>query len=375
MREDLADEPLNTGRQLEVDIGKATMVLMLPFIHCVIECSTEAQFDYGLSYLFDTIIGGPFSAPMYLFAMGIGIVYSRRNEFRSRVKHGLTLIGIFYLSNTVRFLIPYLIGYGITGDREQFIEPLIFKWLGADVLLFAGMAYIVMALFIHLELPVRMMIEISAALLLLTNLIGEVDTGSDICNIFLGYFIWVNDADDMVISDFPLLTWLIIPVCGYAFGRVLIRVKDKDRFYRKFTLPMLLIPAIWYFPGNYYELGLYDYGENAYYHMMAWDCLQYLCLTVGMLGLWHFVSKIMGEGLMKFMTETSRNITSFYCIHWVFVIWVTNVILYMINGTQVFPIPYAMLIALGICIVTWIMAHYWSVYKRAGSKRSAGKAA
>ena len=91
IKETLADEPVNTGRQLEVDIGKASMILMLPFIHCIIECSTDAQFDYG----------------------------------------------IFYITNTARYLIPYFVGYGITGDREHFIEPLIFKWLGCDVLLFA----------------------------------------------------------------------------------------------------------------------------------------------------------------------------------------------------------------------------------------------
>ena len=32
----LADKPVNTGRQLDVDIAKAEMVLMLPFIHCII---------------------------------------------------------------------------------------------------------------------------------------------------------------------------------------------------------------------------------------------------------------------------------------------------------------------------------------------------
>lgn len=45
-----------------------------------------------------------------------------------------------------------------------------------------------------------------------------------------------------------------------------------------------------------------------------------------------------------------------HCIHWVFVICITNVILYIVNGTQVFPIPYVILIALGIDIVTWIIA-------------------
>lgn len=373
MRDILADKPINTGRQHEVDIGKATMVLMLPFIHCIIECSTDAQFDYGVSFLFDTVIGGPYSAPMYLFSMGIGIVYSHRHDARSRIKHGLELIGIFYVANTARYLIPFVVGYGITGDREQFIDPLIYKWLGCDVLLFAGMAYIVIALFLHLGLSDRMMIEISAATLLLTNLIGEVDTGSGIGNIFLGYFIGTTDADEMVISDFPLLTWLIVPVCGYVFGKVLIRVKDKDRFYKSFMIPALLLPALYYPLGRYYEIGLYDYGENAYYHMMAWDCALYLSLTVGMLGLWHFVSKVIGSKLMAFFTETSRNITSFYCIHWVFVVVIMDVILYMINGTQVFPIPYTMLIALGICIVTWIISHYYGIHKRSRMERSAKK--
>lgn len=370
LKEILADEPVNTGRQLEVDIGRASMVLMLPFIHCIIECSTDAQFDYGIVFLFDTIIGGPFSAPMYLFAMGICTVYSHRVGYESRLKRGLRLIGTFFIANTARYLIPYLIGYGITGDREHFIEPLIFKWLGCDVLLFAGMAYILIVMCIHYDIPARMMIEVSVILLLITNLIGDVDTGSDLGNIFLGYFIGTTDADEMVISDFPLLNWLIIPVCGYAFGKVLVRVKDKDRFYGILTIPMLLIPALWYPLGSYYELGLLDYEQNAYYHMKAWDCLTYLCLTVGMLGFWHFASKLMGPKLKAFCWETSYNITSFYCIHWVFVVMITNVILYIINGTQVLPIPYTLLIALGICIVTWILAHYWNEWKRERKKEA-----
>ena len=363
-RELFADKPVNTGRQIEVDIGKATMVLMLPFIHCIIECSTDAQFDYGVSFLFDTIIGGPFSAPMYLFAMGIGMVYSRKVITSDRVKRGLKLIGVFYIAQTFRYLIPYLIGYGISGDREQFIDPLVFKWLGCDVLLFAGLASIVIAMFIHWGFSTGMMIEVAVSTLLITNLVGDIDTGSNAGNIFLGYFIGTTDSEEMVISDYPLLTWLIVPVCGYAFGKMLIRLKNKDRFYGIVTIPLLTIPVMWYWIGNYYELGVYDYGQNAYYHMMAWDCVWYLCLTVGMLGVWHFLSKIMGDGLKAFFTETSRNITSFYCIHWVFVICITNVILYIVNGTQIFPIPYVMLIALGIDIVTWFIAHYWNKWKK-----------
>lgn len=359
----LADEPVNTGRQLDVDIAKAEMVLMLPFIHCIIECTSDEGLCSGIPYLFDTIIGGPFSAPMYLFAMGIGLVYSRKVTVRQQLKRGLILIGIFYLNNTCRFLIPYLIGYKITGDREQFIEPLFYRWLGNDVLLFAGLAIITIAVFHYFKLSDRAMLGIAAAMTVSTNLIGDVDTHSMFGNIFLGYFIGTDDATGLVISDFPLLTWLIIPVAGMAFGRALRRVKDKRAFYRTVS-PIPLIIALAYFPiGIHFGWGMFGEGQNCYYHMNFWDICICLCLDIGMLGVWNILSRKFSAVTNAFLSEVSANITAIYCIHWVFVRTITNVILYSVNGTQLLPLWETMLIALAILIVTVILAHYYKIFK------------
>ena len=359
----LADEPVNTGRQLDVDIAKAEMVLMLPFIHCIIECTSDEGLCSGIPYLFDSIIGGPFSAPMYLFAMGIGLVYSRKVTARQQLMRGLRLIGIFYLSNTCRFLIPYLIGYKISGDREQFIEPLFYRWLGNDVLLFAGLAIITIGVFHYFKLSDRAMIGIAAAMTVATNLIGDVDTHSMFGNIFLGYFIGTDDATGLVISDFPLLTWLIIPVAGMAFGRVLRRVKDKRAFYRMIS-PIPLVIALAYFPiGIHFGWGMFGEGQNCYYHMNLWDICICLCLDIGMLGVWNVLSRQFSAGTKAFLSEVSSTITAIYCIHWVFVRTITNVILYIVNGTQLLPLWETMLIALAILIVTVIMAHYYKIFK------------
>jgi surface polysaccharide O-acyltransferase-like enzyme len=361
----LADTPVNYGRQLDVDIAKAQMVLMLPFIHCIIECTTDEGLCSGIPYLFDTIIGGPFSAPMYLFAMGIGFVYSRRQTAALLVKRGITLIGIFYLSNTCRFLIPYLIGYGISGDREHFIVPLFYRWLGNDVLLFAGLTMLMMALFTHFGLSDRAMIAISAVLTLTAFLIGDVDTHSMFGNIFLGYLVGTDDATGLVVSDFPLLTWLIIPVCGYAFGHLLIRVKDKTAFYRTVS-PLPFIIAAVYFPvGIHFGWGMFGEGQNCYYHMNPWDIFICLCLDVGMLGLWHNLSRLRSERVKDFLSEVSANITAIYCIHWVFVRSITNVIIYIINGTQILPLWQTMLLALAIDIASVVLAHYYKQWKTA----------
>lgn len=358
----LSDKPVNTGRQPEVDYAKAAMVLCLPFIHCIIECIPEEALASGIPYLFDSIIGGPFSAPTYLFAMGIGLVYSRKKDPKEIMMRGLILIGIFYLSNSARFLFPYLIGYSISGDREHFIDPLLYRWLGNDVLLFAGISIVVIAIMRALGMTSRSMLITASAMSVASTLIGDVDTNSALGNIFLGYLVGTDDKTGYVISDFPLLTWLIFPVCGYVFGQVLIRAADKEGFFTRVCLPFLIVPAVYFPLGIHFRWGMFGEGQNCYYHMQISDVAVCLCLSVGMIGFWHLVSKRAGDALNGFMEEVSRNITAIYCIHWVFVRTITNVILYIVNGTQELPLAQTLLLSFAILIVSLALARF---YKRA----------
>ena len=361
----LADTPINTGRQIEVDIAKAQMVLMLPFIHCIIECTSDEGLCSGIPYLFDTIIGGPFSGPMYLFAMGMCLVYSHRQTPELWLRRGVTLLGVFYLSNTCRFLIPYLIGYKISGDREHFLDPLFYRWLGTDVLLFAGLAIITIAVFRYLRLSNKAMFGIAALMTVSATLIGDLDTHSMFGNIFLGYFVGTDDATGYVVSDFPFLTWLIFPVAGYLFGKVHIRIRDKSAFYRIVSPIAILIPLVYFPIGIHYGWGMFGEGQNCYYHMMIWDVAVCLFLDIGMLGVWHLLSQYMGNSIKGMLYEVSNNITAIYCIHWVFVRTITNVILYIKNGTQILPLWQTMLLGLVILIVSIFMAHYYKVAKAA----------
>ena len=365
IRELVADEPVNRGRQLDIDIAKAEMVLMLPFIHCIIECTSDEGLCSGIPYLFDTIIGGPFSGPMYLFAMGMCLVYSHRQTPELWLRRGVTLLGVFYLSNTCRFLIPYLIGYKISGDREHFLDPLFYRWLGTDVLLFAGLAIITIAVFRYLRLSNKAMFGIAALMTVSATLIGDLDTHSMFGNIFLGYFVGTDDATGYVVSDFPVLTWLIFPVAGYLFGKVHIRIRDKSAFYRIVSPIAILIPLVYFPIGIHYGWGMFGEGQNCYYHMMIWDVAVCLFLDIGMLGVWHLLSQYMGNSIKGMLYEVSNNITAIYCIHWVFVRTITNVILYIKNGTQILPLWQTMLLGLVILIVSIFMAHYYKVAKAA----------
>ena len=72
---------VNTGTQEEISSARALFVITVAQIHCFIECTSEEGLAHGIPYLFDTVIGGPFSAPMLMFAMGICIVYASHKKW------------------------------------------------------------------------------------------------------------------------------------------------------------------------------------------------------------------------------------------------------------------------------------------------------
>lgn len=79
-------------------------------MHCIIECTSEEQLAHGILYLFDSVIGGSLGAAMFMFALGFGMVYTKRRTpgdyARRRIRIGIT----GYVLNICRFLIPFL-GY------------------------------------------------------------------------------------------------------------------------------------------------------------------------------------------------------------------------------------------------------------------------
>lgn len=353
----IVKEVCNTGRQIELDIGKALPILCLPFVHCIIECCTEKQLTHGIPYAFDSVIGGPLSAPLFLFCMGATLHYSRFNSPGKMAKRSLKLIGFGFLLNICRFLIPFLIGYAVTGDAEKYLVPLPFWVFGNDVLMFAGVAFLCLALMIRLHVPKWGMAAIALAFSVAGTFLRSTDLGSDVLNIIGGWFIGTVNAKDQIISDFPLLNWLIVPVCGYLFGWLLRRVRDKKRFYLCFSPVLLIAAAVYFFFGIRGEIGMFGEGQNAYYHLQTTDAFVCVAATMGLLGVYFAVSHVLARPILGFLSFVSCHITKFYCIHWVFVRMITNVILYAATGSQQLPLWSVMLVSFGIMLVTLLVLY------------------
>ena len=200
-----------------------------------------------------------------------------------------------------------------------------------------------------------------------------MDAGSPAGNIILGYLIGTEDSAGAVISDFPLLNWLIVPVSGYVFGGLLRRVKNKNLFYGILSTAGFLVCMVYFPPAILGGWGMFGEGQNCYYHIVTTDVLVSIAAAFGILGIYHVIVPHLPKKVTDCIGEISRNVNAVYCIHWVFVIWITNVLLYILRGTQELSTPATLLLGTGISIVSIAAAHFWSAAKRKKLTQAANK--
>lgn len=77
---------INTGRQVEIDIIKAVSVVVFMILCHVYEYDTEG-YTSTFSWVSDELLGG-LAAPVFMFAMGFGMKYSRNHSLKSQYWRG-----------------------------------------------------------------------------------------------------------------------------------------------------------------------------------------------------------------------------------------------------------------------------------------------
>jgi len=76
----LFNEKVNTGRQLELDIAKALSIIFMIFVHAIMVIPAfNNTLSSGYLFVVGNILGRPCAAPVFMFCMGVGLVYSRHS--------------------------------------------------------------------------------------------------------------------------------------------------------------------------------------------------------------------------------------------------------------------------------------------------------
>lgn len=199
------------------------------FLHTAfVTGSYHANFSPAYSFIVMDVLGRPYAAVVFMFCMGVGVVYSRHSQWDTMVKRGITLFLLGIFVNLCEFFIPYFAAGELSVNSHPFNIVGGLMLFCDDILAFAGWAFIFMGILKKFDVSNKKLIIIAVVMSIIGILLKDVDFGIPYVNLLLANFIGCKGG----FGAFPLLNWFIFPVVGYVWGQYFIRAKDKGEFFK-----------------------------------------------------------------------------------------------------------------------------------------------
>lgn len=314
------------ARQEELDLLKALCIFEMIMMHLQENIFSHEYADmahlapnYAL-YLFDNLayLTGPLS---FLFSMGCTTAFSRKQEPRDLMKRGFQLLDLWLVVNFPRALVRSIRSHIVFGT--DFTDLFFTLMFGNDVLCFAGIFFLVLALFRRNRTRAKdnLLLTIAAIMSLLGWYCGCNDIGKYFPSWtypFLRPFLPIDDF-----SAFPLANWLIVPVIGMVVGKTLKRCSDKRKYYGWMMAVCAPLSAglLWFG----IESGFFrteSLRASAFdplgVHLLSLPVLAIALALVGLtLSAFYFATRIPGWSTPgKAVRFLSSNLTAIYVAHW-----------------------------------------------------------
>ena len=287
MKKLFSTQKVNTGRQIEWDYTKVFAIILLIVTHYLAYCSLgNADFEKTTDTMF---ILAQISTPVLMFAMGIGMAYTRHDSPRDFIVRGIKLLLLGMIVNTMYFLSNYTGGIPMDYSLSSF--------LANNILHFAGLTFILVGIFKMYN--------------------------------FLGNFI--ETVGKNIITCFPVLNWFIIPICGMLFGENLIRCNYKDELYSRIIRPahtmtfIIMIVGIALFEGMFSVTGGTIIEKLKYLHASLPEMVVLIILTVFIGSIFYFLTKKSSPSVIDFIIKTSHNVTVIYIIQLALILLLTYI--------------------------------------------------
>lgn len=344
-------------RQYNLDLLKALAIISMVLCHPVLMMGRyRIGYESEFLYLFaDAILGGyVVVAHGFMFSMGVGMVYSRKNSPADLVGRGIRLLIMGYVLNYLRYGMYYM-AYDIINDVQS--ANTLWFLIGGDILLFAGLAFIVTGILKKLNLKAIYILGIGLILSMVGTMIAFTCTGNDAADMILGLFYNTGSGK----ATFNLCSWYIFVAVGILFGKILKETKDKDRLYKGLLIVSGIIMII-------YIIGAVVFGpyflskQQAFYSASPLDALGLLSIDLFILSLFYFLLKKVDVSRFKLFIEMSKNITSIYCIHWC-ILGPTEFFCCYVFGIA-FGYPFMYIYAIVLLIVSFLLARLYKSLKK-----------
>ena len=310
-------EKSNNERQFELDVSKFFAIIFMIMVHCFAFCSLCQIESVYLQYL---LIFLQCSAPLFMFAMGVGMVYTRHRSSREFVSRGIKLILMGFIINLIYFCYGCFLGVEL--------EYCALSLIANDILQFAGLSFLLIGLFKRINLNLKQIFLISIILSIFGTFINHFEFSNMYLAQFLGHFIGTEGYK--IVSCFPVLNWFVVPVVGMIFGNCLIRCTDKNLFYKKIFLRTFLLSLVFVAGGLITRYGMFSttggkvYEKLQYLHVTTPDVLIMLIFILFLISVFYFLLPFIPRKIEELIEITSKNVTNIYIIQWALLLLLIN---------------------------------------------------
>lgn len=350
-------EPLNTGRQPELDILKGCAIIFMIIEHCMMDLLNYWQFsvcNYAAEYLSQL-----FNASVFMMAMGITVAYSQKRTPRFLASRGFSLLLFGRLLQAIRTAIPDVIGYLVT-KNVYFLNDLTLCF-SVDIMEFAGLAFLLLALLKQLRLNGFGIALTGIVMSIVGCCLDGLNTGIYFVDQLLGFF-YATDSE----SFFPLFNWFIFPAFGVLLGEFYVHIREKTVFFRRVIMICLPIAAVYFVLRFTVDFPfLYDLkDEISVIRMNILDAVFFIIFDMVLLGTAYMLYLANKRKVPLLIKCVSENINMFYCISWVVILFV-NLALLLITGDYINNFAVGCAVSVGVILLTYLLVY---VYKRFCSK-------
>ena len=314
--------PASTQRIKSLDIARGIAMVFVVVIHVVEQLSSSSfkeSLFAGVLHMGTSMC----AAAMFMFLMGTGIILSKSTSLTKGVLRGAGLLALAYGLNIVRGTIPTLVGlesHMFTLEQLKPYSPL-FVTIEIDILHFAGLALMLLAVFRHFFSKWPAWLLAAIAVLALCPAVFGHGSGSAIGNYFLN-FLWRTEE----YGHFPLFPWLAYPLAGMVFGQLLKNSGNANVFFAKScSIGVVLCLCGGYLAYNYTNFSAAswmagEYNEGEIHPWLVVCEMGILLISLSFYQL--IVTHVAWNKAFDWLSFWSKQVTLMYCIQWIVIGWI-----------------------------------------------------
>lgn len=298
----------------EFDIARVFAIIVMVAVHTEFAVYNYEKEWFGT--LFD-YLGSPFAAPTFMFIMGANIYLSSKNTPKQLFVRGISIFGTSLVFNIICHALPFFALDFING-QTLYLENALHWVFAVDILTFSGLAFMFFAAVKKFRLN--------------NWVLGAMAIIASVANILLTYNCPVDFSSNPVLASitslfynssitgyFSFLSWIIFPIAGYIFIQILVKVKDRTRFYLIVGGICLAIYLVCVFVSYKWlpDLPFIEFVEEySYYQMHPFNALGTVAFCIAWISIMYFVAKLVPKCLDRHINRLNKNLTNLYLVQW-----------------------------------------------------------